>query len=219
MKHEKTLNQLGFTLIEIIVTIALVSILCAAMLTFISDALIKSSDPIGRLKKTLDLHRVMANITQYYNIYPQWKISTSYCASGDDIVIPTNVNGYSYKCMMAGSSGASEPRWPMISGGVTDGTTSWVLCTNPPYPVCPSNNGRVHSLNSLLNLQSKIGPTGSDQANDCGSYYVKENKFIKFDTNGNEADDTSGTNQILKVTIRNNIGETLTALFMADYQS
>jgi len=44
------------------------------------------------------------------------------------------------------------------------------------------------------------------------NYSVIQNKFIKFDSSGNEIDDTSGQNDLLKVTIKND-GGTLTALF------
>jgi prepilin-type N-terminal cleavage/methylation domain-containing protein len=63
-------------------------------------------------------------------------------------------------------------------------------------------------------LKTKIGAEGTDQDNDYGQYHVISNQFIKFSGNTAVQDDT-GINDKLKVTIRNSLGETLTALFIS----
>ena len=46
------------------------------------------------------------------------------------------------------------------------------------------------------------------------TYTVVVNRFVRFDTNDKEQDDPSGN--ILKVTLQNENGETLTSLFLSD---
>ena len=87
-------HQSGFTLIEIIITVVIVAILGAMILTFLSKSLVDSSEPVKRLRQTSDLNRIMANITADYNKYPKWRSSTSYTAG--NYVVPTIRNGHFY---------------------------------------------------------------------------------------------------------------------------
>jgi prepilin-type N-terminal cleavage/methylation domain-containing protein len=220
-------NSRGFTLIEIIVTLVIIAVMGTMTYTYFGQAFSESVNSISRLKNSTDLHKIMENITADYNKYPKWRSSSSYPVN--TIVIPTNVNGRCYKiqtCTGSCQSSVSEPTtWPLTSAPtVNDGTITWELCTT--VPPCSFSNGKVHDANSLLTLQSKIGTADSSlKDNDYGGvspttrikYYVTENKFIKFTATGNETDDFSGANEILKVTIKNDTGETLTALFMSDY--
>lgn len=53
-----------------------------------------------------------------------WQASTAY--SVGDIVRPTVANGHIYKCIVAGTSGASEPTWPTTADlQVVDNTVTW----------------------------------------------------------------------------------------------
>ena len=56
-----------------------------------------------------------------------WVKATAY--SLDDIVTPTTVTGYQYRCSVAGTSHATtEPTWPTALGAVvTDGTVTWEM--------------------------------------------------------------------------------------------
>lgn len=118
-------NQSGFTLIEIIATVVIVSIFGAIMLTLFSDSLIKSSDSLRRMSKSSDLTSVMANIMADYTPYPKWKKSTSYSASNPIIkVLPTGMNGRFYICTSNGTSGTSEPQWRDY-GETQDGGARW----------------------------------------------------------------------------------------------
>jgi len=64
---------------------------------------------------------------------PGWQPNTAYAvisgagdASIGSIVSPTVPNGFIFFCGTAGVSGATEPAWTLISGGVTvDGTAVW----------------------------------------------------------------------------------------------
>lgn len=211
--HRLIINHGGFSLIEMVVTVLLVGIFGSMIIVFFGSSILKSSDPVSRLKKSADLHKIMENITADYNKYPKWKTSTNY--SLNTVVIPTNVNGRCYKCTTAGTSSTAEPTWKLTTEQTTDGEITWELCTSP-IPPCAFTNGKVHDTNSLTALQNNIGAEGSSQVNGYGKYYVDKNTFIEFDpATGNET--SSIKNEILKVSLKNEIGETLTALFIADY--
>lgn len=65
-----------------------------------------------------------------------WQASTSY--SVGDVVRPTTRNGFTYKCITAGTSGSSEPTWPTTAGQtVTDGTVEWEAYEN--YTLCATS--------------------------------------------------------------------------------
>jgi len=193
MTDRKKLSEAGFTLIETIVTVVLVAILGAMIITFLSDSLIKSSDPVKSLRASSNLNMVMANITADYNRYPKWRSGTVYTVG--NYVVPTIRNGHYYKCTTAGtSSGVNEPDWP-LGGTKSDGTAAWTETVE---------NG---ALLTLSNLQTNINNKT------YGTYDVVYNNFIQF-VSGIEAPGV--TQQILKVTIKNDQGRTLTALFISN---
>jgi prepilin-type N-terminal cleavage/methylation domain-containing protein len=182
-------KQSGFTLIEIIVTVVIVAILSAMILTFLTDSLVKSSDPIKRFKKTTDLHRIMANIMADYNKYPKWRSGTPYTAG--NFVVPTIRNGHFYSSG-GGTSGSTEPDWPPPPASL-DNNITW------------TDGGSLLNLNTLqTNINNKI----------YGTYDIVYNNFVQFPV-GSDAETAGGSN-ILKVTIKNDQGGTLTALFISN---
>ena len=137
MTCRKITNQSGFTLIEIIATVVIVSIFSAIMLNLFSDSFIKSSDALRNIFRSNDLSKVMANINSDYIPYPKWKASTSYAAGNK--VLPTGMNGRFYICKTGGTSGPSEPKW-YDSADTLDGTgtltwTAGVWVKQTPYSV------------------------------------------------------------------------------------
>ena len=55
---------------------------------------------------------------------PQWAAATAKVVGNE--VIPNTVNNYTYRCTIAGTTGASEPTWPTTIGlTVTDGGVTW----------------------------------------------------------------------------------------------
>ena len=212
LRHKRS----GFTLIEIIITMMIVSVLGTMIYTYFLKAFSESVTPITRLRDSAALHKVMANITADYNRYPRWRSGTTYSTSMVTYVIPTNFNGHYYILTTGGTSSAPdyEPDWP--SGGtVNDNGITW------------TESGRLRKDKlSLATLQSQIGVEGSDQnTNDYyginqdlityTKYTVVKNRFIQFNASGNEIDDAIAKN-ILKVTLKNETGETLTSLFFSD---
>jgi prepilin-type N-terminal cleavage/methylation domain-containing protein len=192
MTGRKKINKAGFTLIEVIVTVVVVSILGAMIITFLSDSLIKSSDSVKSMRASSNLHMVMANINADYNRYPKWRSGTTYTVG--NYVVPTIRNGHYYKCTTAGtSSSASEPDWP-LAGTKSDGSITWTETVE---------NG---PLLTLSNLQTNINNKN------YGTYDILYNNFIQFVSDT----ETPGGNKILKVTIRNNQGGNLTALFISN---
>jgi prepilin-type N-terminal cleavage/methylation domain-containing protein len=213
MKLNSNHNTHGFTLVEIIVALTITAVLATMIVTYFGKAFSESVAPVSRLRAATALHRVMQNIMANYNVYPQWRSGTIYAANAN--VIPKNFNGHYYKCT-AGTSGAAanEPVWPLNSGGtVVDNTITW------------TESGRLRTVLTLATLRTNIGAEGSDQLtnpygkNPDGTTYTKynvvKNGFVQFVSDA-EVNDTSGANNILKVTLKSDTEETLTALFFSD---
>ena len=59
-------GQEGFSLLEIIAVLTVVAVLGALMFQLFGDSFTKSSEPIDRLKKALQLQQTMENITEDY---------------------------------------------------------------------------------------------------------------------------------------------------------
>jgi prepilin-type N-terminal cleavage/methylation domain-containing protein len=194
MKCRKGLAQSGFSLIEIIVTMIFVAIFSAMVLTFLSKSLVDSADPVKRLRQASDLHKVMANIMADYNRYPKWRSGTTYTFG--NYVVPTIRNGHFYTTSGGGTSGSKEPDWPPKS---LDNNITWT-------------DGGL--LPNLTTLKTNIGSENSHQNNAYGTYDVVHNTFVQFPLTTDA--ETAGGNNILKVTIKNDQGGTLTALFISN---
>jgi prepilin-type N-terminal cleavage/methylation domain-containing protein len=128
-KHERKC-QAGFTLIEYIITLVIVAVVAAMLYSFFGSSLIRSGEPIQRLRGASDLSRVMENIVADYNrlnalnLRYVWKSTAPYTTTS--FVVPKINNGHYYKCTAAGNTGASEPAWPTNQGAVvTDGGVIW----------------------------------------------------------------------------------------------
>jgi prepilin-type N-terminal cleavage/methylation domain-containing protein len=68
-------------------------------------------------------------------------------------------------------------------------------------------------LDDLGLLSHQIGDENGQADNDFGSYYVVANHRVTFD---DDKEVPSATNALLKVSIQNSLGETLTRLFTED---
>ena len=208
MKKVHRDNLDGFTLVEVIVLIIIVSVVGTFVFYFLGDSFVKSHAPIENLQKSTDLNQVMANIYADYKPYPVWKPNHDY-AIGDN-VMPTESSlqrqRFWYQCIKNGRSNATEPDpWTTGTIPIPDNTVQWTYQSAP-------------ALLTLTQLSNKIGAednnnkkTVYDKSTHQYGYYVIKNNWIDFNSSNTEIGST--ITNILKVTIRNDNGETLTALF------
>ncbi|MFA4915109.1 MAG: type II secretion system protein [Syntrophales bacterium] len=178
-----------------------------------------TSEPIWRDDNKVGDGTVVWNVKPWRWITTRagmWKSGVQY--SVGDIVMPTDTyiavdgkkgpNGHFYRCKVGGTSGSTEPAWPKTGGSsIPEGTST----------------PRLQWIRLLQYLKETVGtPDLNNKKNNYGQgsnppyeYYVVENKFIKF-VSTVETDIVSGDPEnILRVTIKNDDGDTLTALFMA----
>lgn len=113
------------------------------------------------------LHNTATNyqmpITLEIHIKHAWAAAAAYVA--DEIVTPSASNGYRYRCVTAGTSGATEPAtWTTTIGAtVADGTVTWLCDATNVAPggqyrgVIPS--AALQPSYSLYSLQATLPPT------------------------------------------------------------
>jgi type II secretory pathway pseudopilin PulG len=206
MKKVHRDNLDGFTLVEVIVLIIIVSVVGTFVFYFLGDSFVKSHAPIENLQKSTDLNQVMANIYADYKPYPVWKPNQTYLIG--DKVMPTESSlqrqRFWYQCTQNGISYSTEPD-PWTTGTIVDNTVRWTYQSTP-------------ALLTLNQLYNKIGAEDInnkkltyDKSTHQYGYYVIKNNWIDFNSSNTEIGST--ITNILKVTIRNDNGETLTALF------
>lgn len=85
-----------------------------------------AAHPPSYNKTAEELLRVaMSLATNSQDVLPAW--SSAITPTLNDIYLPTVLNGHKYKATtVAGATGASEPTWPLTSGGtVVDGGVTW----------------------------------------------------------------------------------------------
>ncbi len=70
---------------------------------------------------------------------------------------------------------------------------------------------RHEELDDLETLMVEIGAEGSVADNDFGVYKVRHNHLVAFDADDQES--VSATNELLKVSVQNGVGETISRLF------
>ena len=199
----------GFTLVEVIVLIIIVSVVGTFVFSFLGEFFVKSHAPIENLQKSTDLNQVMANIFADYKPYPVWKPNQAYVIG--DKVMPTESSlqrqRFWYQCTQNGTSFSTEPDpWTTGTIPIPDNTVQWTYQSAP-------------ALLTLTLLRNKIGvednnnkKTVYDKSTHQYGYYVIKNNWIAYDPN-TKTEISSTIQNILKVTIRNDNGETLTALF------
>jgi prepilin-type N-terminal cleavage/methylation domain-containing protein len=195
----------GFSLIEIIAALLLLSLIGGALYSYFSSAYVESPKPLEKLQKSYDLHMVMENIAADYTMnhpewqkrHPRWQKLTYYAA--DTLIRADGNKGYIYKCKIAGKSGVPPPGYtePVEFGSgispVNEGTVTWE---------------KKPDLSALRDNIAMPSP------NNYGTYIVKENDFIVWDTTYTERTAAAGDPRtILKVTLTNDSGEILTSLF------
>lgn len=134
-------RQAGFTLLEIIVALVVVSVVSVVVFQVFGSSFIRSTEPATQLQNAFDLQLAMEEMTAAYMVM----------AESDDTV-----------------------------------TTA-----------------------ELVSLQAAIAA----KAYGDGAYTVDANNFVTFDGDNNVVADGSGSNDILRVIISRDTGESLTTLF------
>ena len=96
-----------------------------------------------RLRET----RIMAGVIT-------WKANTAFTVGRE--LIPTIPNGHKYQCTTAGTSGATEPVWPTVSGGtVADGSVIWTEVGTGQYGYGTLFNA-THTVEELMEMIFEI---------------------------------------------------------------
>jgi len=210
----------GFSLIEIIAALLLISIVGGMLYTYFSSTFIESPKSLEKLQKSYDLHMVMETIAADYTLnhpewqkrHPRWQKLTYYAVG--TLIRTDGNNGHIYKCSVAGKSGNTiPPEFALNAPSADEGTAmaKWI-----------KSDGLNTPPNSFKDrIAPPPPPPGYDyptpvfMSNNYGSYIVKENKFIEFipDGSGGYTEQNSLRETILKVTITNDSGTTLTNLF------
>jgi hypothetical protein len=131
-----------------------------------------------------------------------WVKQTAYAVG--DLVIPPNPNGHFYRCVTAGTSGLNEPTWPITGyAAISDGTAQWKRLLGYIYEeVFKPDTPSTPNLNNKKNSS-------------YGQYYVAESRFVKFVSLSIQPITSGDPENILEIKLKNNEGETLTALFTA----
>ncbi len=204
----------GFTLIEIIVTVIIISIVGSMLYTYFGSAFEKSIEMRGKLQVAFNLHSIMENImSDYYNIYgkesfPSWKPGVY--SMGNKIVSKSEKYGAVFICIKGGNSGIAEPLWNTKEGGTTwDGEVIW----------------RLEKI-ELDELKSRISQKKHGQlAGEAIDFTIETLSYIRFVKNVStgyleETSVNGGAGEpkhILKITIGDSSGTSLTTLLTSSY--
>lgn len=221
MNHRK-MREGGFTLLEIIFTLVIVSIMTVMLLTYTrSTSFTGSVTPVQQVQAANSIHQIMEMITADYQGHPRWKPNTSYTTSSR--VTPIKRNGYFYQPTANCTSGAAEPSaWNTTNGSdSSEGGTgcTWRLTHSTTSPTNPI------MLSGLATLRQKVaggstvtggGETTTvyyDGASATGMQYkIVNNRYIDPAASWDTA--SASATSYLKVTIQSaSGGEQLTAIF------
>lgn len=120
------------------------------------DTYTDNAEPIRRSRVTQVVHANRQNL--FFHTYEveveagtsdlpggdDWQASTAYSLA--DRVVPTTPNECVYECTTAGTTGATEPTWPITPGAtVSDGTVVWTCQGSTPQMVLSWSNDGGHT--------------------------------------------------------------------------
>lgn len=180
----------GFTLIETIISIVIIAFVVAMMTSYFGVGITRSSTPVAGLQASANLKQIMEMFTAQYTQSPHWRAGTPYATSSSVTPTMQNQNGCLYVATHSGTSGSSEPLWPVFStagssgnGSVNDGTVTWAWSGTVLPQWLASSHYAVGSIvipkhpNGVCYVATKTGtsggsepawPTSSGTVNDSG---------------------------------------------------
>ncbi len=203
----------GFTLLEIILAILVSSILGTILYSYF-NAMLQGNDSPERLRRMYNLQTVMEKITAHYdeitgkNAFSKWEAGKAY-APGEKVVSRSEPYGHGYVCTAGGISGSAEPVWSTVPGAViADGTVTW-----------QEDGGELDALVSKFSAPESGTPPGPDAIWDYGygTYGIVTCGFIRFEGGIETPAPEAGAQNLLKITVRNEDGYRVTALFSTTY--
>ncbi len=109
-----------------------------------------------------------------------WQASTAY--SVGDVRLPSDF-AYKYlECTIAGTSGSTEPTWPVVGGTVTDGGVTWIVRDLRVASGSTDNSTRISTTAWIRsNIQSLVSECIAAVATAAGFAYLPGvNGYIKF---------------------------------------
>jgi prepilin-type N-terminal cleavage/methylation domain-containing protein len=163
-------GQTGFTLIETVMAIVVAGLLGLMIFMFARAGLESAPTPWLRIVNMADLRQVMEDINEDYFRYQNaapWQADTAY-AEGDRIRSTDNM--YGYECVIAGTSGATEPVWPQpTTDTVDDNGVGWqYFLVTMQGKVNSKEYGRIQ-YDVIDNLFVREDPPGSGQFSSTGA--------------------------------------------------
>ena len=201
------LHPSGFTLLEAIVTLTVASLLGSMLFSYFAAAN-RAVLPAESFQKSLHLQRVMENITSdYYAVvgresFSKWEPLKAY-AAGDIVTSKARKFGHLFVCVSEGVSGDSEPQW----------LNADIRTIEDEGVVWKEHKGELEPLISRVTRK-----TGRNfRAPSYGRYQIAELRFIKFENHIEAPVSTDDPENLLKLTIQDGQGETLTSLFTTSY--
>jgi prepilin-type N-terminal cleavage/methylation domain-containing protein len=179
LKQERSIaRQRGFTLAEVLVATAVFAVIFIATLliydrsnkvfssgTQASD--LQQNTRVGYEKLVSDLRLAGFDYKRAgvpTNAVPQWLPSTPYGLGV--VVVPTNANGFSYRCTTAGTSNATPPTWNTGAGSTTnDNDVVWTQFGVTGVAFDQPDEQIEYAWHSAITIRANYNYDGDDDTN------------------------------------------------------
>lgn len=214
--RDERLRSPGFTLMEMAVLLVVTSIFAAMLYAYFGRSITHGYVPFVSLQNSLDLSSSMDNLTSdYATIFGdtsarRWRPETAY-AIGDRVRRRGPEFGHLFRCVQDGISGVDEPVWNNVPGTeIPDGGTRWVVLEGELDEL-------VRKIPLLADGSGSGTANGVVQNYEYGRYGVDFLDFIRLRSGEERPVTATQPRSLLKVTLVNETGERITALFTTSY--